>query len=361
MLQITYPFNGAVLNHRLGTQNQDGITIAVKGIADLPGDVVVNGVKANRYGNQFHADVTLNAFDNPIVAIQDNQFGTIQHNITARWDKYSFKRYRFAIDDNSFFLRDLVQNKPKSIFDNLYLAILKRMNEKYNTKFSVNCFFETPEGDFNLTQMPEDWKQQFLDNADWLKLTWHAYNEFPDRPYQYASAEKIIADLDLVQGEIHRFAGEDTWAMPTIIHWGEILPSTLPKLYKRGIRVLSGYFSKSSERYDVSFGLDEPRCSFLEHNRLLVHYPSNVVFSRIACVVNTTKIEDIVPKLKREIGSPENAEVIDLLTHEQYFWPFYRNFIPDHEQRLDTAIKFLTDNGYEPAFYHQGFLGAKMD
>jgi hypothetical protein len=46
-----------------------------------------------------------------------------------------------------------------------------------------------------------------------------------------------------------------------------------------------------------------------------------------------------------------------LLTHEQYFWPFYKNFIPDHEQRLEVALRLVTERGYKPVFFHEGLLG----
>jgi len=51
---------------------------------------------------------------------------------------------------------------------------------------------------------------------------------------------------------------------------------------------------------------------------------------------------------------------MDLLTHEQYFWPFYRNYLPDHAARMDAAIRWVTENGYEPVFLHEGFLGGKV-
>jgi hypothetical protein len=49
---------------------------------------------------------------------------------------------------------------------------------------------------------------------------------------------------------------------------------------------------------------------------------------------------------------------MDLFTHEQYFWPFYHHHIPDHFARLETAIRWVTELGYEPVFLHEGFLGA---
>jgi hypothetical protein len=50
---------------------------------------------------------------------------------------------------------------------------------------------------------------------------------------------------------------------------------------------------------------------------------------------------------------------MDLFTHEQYFWPFYMNYVPDHPQRVETAIRWVTERGYKPVFFHEGFLGGR--
>ncbi len=38
-------------------------------------------------------------------------------------------------------------------------------------------------------------------------------------------------------------------------------------------------------------------------------------------------------------------------------WPFYENYVPDHFDRLDVALEWLTEHGYEPVFFHEGLLG----
>jgi hypothetical protein len=74
-------------------------------------------------------------------------------------------------------------------------------------------------------------------------------------------------------------------------------------------------------------------------------------------VVNTTPLEKILPTLEAVVADPRQAEIVDLLTHEQYFWPFYKNYLPDHPQRLDRAIGFVAQKGYKPVFLQDGFLG----
>ena len=42
---------------------------------------------------------------------------------------------------------------------------------------------------------------------------------------------------------------------------------------------------------------------------------------------------------------------MDLGTHEQYFWPFYKSYMADHgPSRLDCAFRFVNEHGYKAIF-----------
>ena len=87
---------------------------------------------------------------------------------------------------------------------------------------------------------------------------------------------------------------------------------------------------------------------------------SGIVFSRISIVCNTVPVDHIAATLEPLAKDPNTAEIMDLFTHEQYFWPFYMNYIPDHPQRIETAIRWVTERGYKPVFFHEGFLGGRQ-
>ena len=359
MLQIHHPFHGAILNYRHGRQTADRLTIEVWGTAPLGAAVTVNGIPARRNGEHFLAAVPLMRFENDIRAVAAGFQGSAEHTVKVVWDKYSCKRFRFSIDDNIFFLRNLAQEKPKSLFDNLYLRQLKKLYDEFGVKFTLNLFYRTPEDDFNLSQMPADWLPQFADNSDWLRMTWHAKAEFPDRPYQYAGAAQIEADCELIRREICRFAGEAAWCPPTIVHWGELQPSALPALRRCGVTALSGYFQLQDLRYAVSYGLDEARCAYLNCHDALMDFDSGIVFTRNDIVFNNTPLEQVEPTLRPLLDDADNGEYMDLLTHEQYFWPFYQAYVPDHADRIAAGLRLLTDHGYTAIWQHEGFLGVE--
>lgn len=356
MLRIEEPFHGAILNRRHGQEVGGGLKIQVQVQAPLRGHVTVNGSPAQRTGAKFASEITLHQKETEIVAISEGSFGNHEHSVRVLWDKYSEPRYRFSIDDNSFFLRDITQKKYASLFDCFYLNILRELNSRYGARFVLNIYYTTRDG-FELPQFPDRYKGEWQDNAHWLKLAFHAYANNPDRPYQYAAPQVLIADLDKVAEQIIRFAGEQTYSLPTVIHWGMVLPAALKPLSQRGVRVLSGYFGQSNGVWDVNYFIDDDRSEYLSRHDALMDFSSGIIFSRVDIVCNNVPIERIVPTLEPLTRDPNTAEIMDLFTHEQYFWPFYSNYIPDHAQRLDTAIRWVTEHGYKPVFFHEGFLG----
>ena len=355
-VRIDDPFPGAVLNRRHGEAVDGGLKIRVSGTAPKDRPVTVNGVPARRDGARFAAELVLRDKVTEIVAAAQGDAGP-SDRVRVRWDKHSMPRYRFSIDDNSFFLRDIAQKSYRSLFDCWYLKMLKDLNAKYGVKFTVNIYYTTGD-DFRLPQLSDRYKGEWRDNSGWLKLAFHAYANDPDRPYQDAPPEKLIADLDLVAAEIHRFAGPEAYAPPTVIHWGMTRQSALKPLAGRGVRVLSGYFATRAKVYDVNYRFNDTISEYVSHHDAWMDFASGIVFSRVDIVCNNVPLGRIAATLEPQIKDPNTAEIMDLFTHEQYFWPFYRNYIPDHPKRLDAALRWVTDHGFKPVFFHEGFMGA---
>lgn len=353
-VQIDTPRHGAVLNRRHGRILDKGLEITVAGRAP-GGRVLVNGIFADRDGERFTARVILDDRDVTISAVHTES--QQQASVRVRWDRHSFPRYRFAIDDNSFFLRDIWQKKYSSLFDCFYLAGLRDLHRRFGTKFVLNIYWTTGD-EFSIDKFPDQYKGEWQDNADWLRLAFHAWSDKPDRPYEDAPPEKLLADFDRVVNEIIRFAGDQVYSPTTIIHWGMVRPEAFKPLTTRGIKVLSGYFRQSAGRWDVNYRLSDEISEYLSKHDAWIDYDSGITFSKIDIVCNTVPQNEIPGVLEAAYNDPNQAEIMDLMTHEQYFWPFYSHYIPEHFQRLETAIRWVTERGYRPVFLHEGFLGA---
>ena len=49
-----------------------------------------------------------------LVAVAEAGAGRHEDRVRVVWDRYCEPRYRFSIDDNSFFLRDIAQKKLRA-------------------------------------------------------------------------------------------------------------------------------------------------------------------------------------------------------------------------------------------------------
>lgn len=360
MIQITDPFPGAVLNHRNGRQTESALHITVRGRAPRGREVTVNGVPAVRNGAEFVAEVPLTRGEADILAAARGPSGVEEASVRVVWDRHSRPRYRFAIDDNSYFLRDIARAGYRSLFDCFYLGMLGDLNRQYGAKFVLNCFHQTPENDFDLSQFPDRYRAEWRDNAGWLKLAFHAKAEFPDRPYQDAPPEQLAADLDLVAEQIARFAGPETYSPPTVIHFAMCRPEALPVLARRGVTALSTFLQHSKQGWDLHYRLDDAICGYLADHEAWKDFATGIVFSNIDLVCNLTPADQVAARLEQVTARPETGEVLDLFTHEQYTWPFYGNYLPDHPRRIEAAVRWVSEHGYEPVFFHEGLLGGRF-
>ena len=101
----------------------------------------------------------------------------------------------FYIDDVIWTLQDLTRQRPASIFDQHLLKGLKTAHDLYGTKFQMNLFYRTDfyygNDEFTLADMTDAYKEEFTAASDWLKLGFHAKQEFPDYPYINADYEDV--------------------------------------------------------------------------------------------------------------------------------------------------------------------------
>jgi len=351
-LRITAPPDGAILNRHDGEGTPRGLRIIVEGVS--PGPVRVNGVAAEVREGRFRAPVVLAAHENRITA----ESGGRKDPILVFWDRNSLPRYRFSVDDNIWFLRDIAQNaaKHQSIFDNPYLAFWRELHQKYGARIHFNIYWET-EG-FNLSQMPAKYREEWRRNADWIRLTFHARANDPARPYLESTAERIREDYRLVTREIARFAGREVLSPFTTVHWGTTTQAAARALRQEGVLGLAGYFEARDELPTVCYYLPLAQWTYLMGRDYWKDTREHLIFIRHDMVINSFRLEEIVPRLESLAVDPHQSEVLELMIHEQYFYPRYVAYQPDFRQKVERAIEWATRRGYRPVFFEEGFLGA---
>ena len=257
-IRFITPVDGDMLNEYDGAVKDGNLVIRVKVSAPPGSRIKLNGMRTKYADGLFQADVRLKQYENIIKLTEAKK--AYKDEIKVFWLKKYVNRYRFSIDDNIWFLKDISENadKYKSIFENPYLGAIKEVHDAYGTKIHLNIYYQT-EG-FNLSQMTDKFRNEWRENAGWLELSFHALQNEPDRPYINAGYDVVKHDCDLVKDQIRRFAGEEVMGPETTLHWGEGTVEGCRALHDSGYRVLAGYFNIDDDQSPVSYYLtDEQR------------------------------------------------------------------------------------------------------
>lgn len=345
---IVSPHDGDMLNEYDG-QLQDGQLLITVSISSPAGrKLVVNGAEARLEGDYYRAEAALDGYANTIT-VMDQETGHTESRVVY-WLRHAVNKYRISVDDNIWFLKDIADNRHhyRSIFDNPYLGMYKAIHDKYGTKVQFNLYYQT-EG-FNLTQMPDTYKEEWKANAHWIRLTFHALQNDPAKPYIQAEPEELIRDCQLVTDQIIRFAGEEVLDPVTTIHWGEATREGCRALRQFGFRGLAGYFRFAEGKPVVSYYLNDAQTAHLHGRDFWKDHSEDLIFIKIDAVLDGLKKDEIIDKLDRIKAVPGEAGFIELLIHEQYYYPHYSAYQPDYREKLETAARWATENGYRPAF-----------
>lgn len=358
MIELRWPYDGQVLNPRQGTAGPDGLTIEVRGSVRGSATVELAGTTLETSVGEFSLPVTLQPGRTDLLARACGPFGRGEHAVRVWYAPDEVKRYRFSVDDNSFWLRELGRHEQRypSLFDLPYLANWRRLHERYGLKVVLNIYWATEDG-FTLADFPARFRPEFESSSDWLKLAWHAATNKPDRPYEYAGYQEIADDHDRVVEQIHRFAGEATCSPPTVVHWAEVTADGMRALVEREVRNLSGIFRRLRGRHAGVYHLRDERAAIVEACARYIDEETQIAFSALGMVANNTPLEAIEPGLEAIAARPENGGILDYFTHEQYFWEFYERYIPDHWDRVEAMVRWAAERDYQPCWFHEGYLG----
>lgn len=309
----------------------------------------VNGVQAQWDGEAFLADVPLTCGPNTLTAALPTGEEAV---IRVWWLKGAEKKYRFTVDDCIRCFEDLTahQDEYQSLFENPYLAVYKEAHDKYGSRVHINVFYESEDGSFNLSMMTDKFREEFRANADWMTFTFHAQGEFPDEPYKTASYEKVREDCARCVAEIERFAGPEVLHETTTLHWGAANADGVRALRDAGYKALCGYlcFDGRGETL-VSYHLTKEQTAHAEKREGWVDFDLGMLFAKLDFVLNAAEFpaEAVAPYLDKLCKIPHEGQFIQMVIHEQYFYPDYHHYEPDYAARILNMAKWMHEHGYE--------------
>ena len=304
------------------------------------------------------------------------------------------KRAYFYIDDVIWLFRDLTRQRPASLFDNFFLKELKKAHELYGAKFQLNVFYRTDffygNDEFTLSDMTDAYKPEFEAASHWLKMAVHSKQEFPDYPFVNLDYQDALEIMQTIMGEIRRFAGDNSFTYTMTPHWGpasldacrafkdcgvKLLwisdgkkvpyngdPDSLPyghafrllhnrkpetMLYTRGgldtaiARSICGHNHLSEEEGEATRG----------HNYCHYDEATGLYFKELCCLpaVNTIPAD----KIDDYVLANVDKEFLGMGTHEQYSYPDYFAYQPEHLGKILRVCQLAYEHGYTFIFADQ--------
>ena len=360
-LRYTFPRDGIILSNAAGTVENGKLLIKPR-VNALPNrELTVNGVPLVFADNYYAAKspVALTPGVNTLTLCDTVSGERVE--IEVRYFPNAHKKYRFSLDDNIWFLQNIAKKQDvyKSIFEDPYLTLLKTMHDRYGTKFHLNIYYECPEfGGFNLTDMPDKYKDEWKANSDWMRLSAHANANLPDRPYISATYEQTRFEFNRVNEQILRFAGEEAFAdKVTTIHWGEATDGAVKAVRDLGVKAMPGCFQWGTHtNTDIAYNLTADQCALADRYGMYYDKNTDMIYFRYSeANIQGAPLDQIHKNFLDEEKRRPLYRFRELCVHEEYFYPHYPAYIPNYYERFDEAIRSCVEDGYEAAFVSEAF------
>ena len=298
------------------------------------------------------------------------------------------KKAYFYIDDTIWVLRDITRQRPKSLFDNPFMKMLKNAHDRYGVKTQLNLFYRTDyfygNDEFTLADVTDAYKAEFQAASSWLKMAFHAKQEFPDYPHVNATYDDIHDIFKNIEKEVIRFAGKDSFAYSTCTHWLPVSKEGVRALKDCGVKILDSTYGEKFDNegnfdflpYGHSFrflnnhqkdtmtywAIDrrtgnkwysiggynhltiEEHQSTYGTTKHIYNEETKLPFKKFATsCLNTTPYDKL-----EDLFSPQlDNEYIGIVDHEQYFYSDYFAYQPDYAEKIYKMGELLTKHGFE--------------
>lgn len=280
----------------------------------------------------------------PLLAFSLILYGTaFAMQAKEKAEKNAAKHFCFTIDDNIRFMKELTENESESIFDHPYTALLRRLHEKFGLKIQLNMFYKMD--GFDLSQMSDKYADEWRENSDWLKLSFHSEKE-NFRPYESSGYDEVFTHCSAVNREILRFSSPKTLAKTTTVHYCRTTPEGFKALADNGVKGLLGLFG-NNENPRTSYSLEEEDAARIRNGETVTH--NGVAVASLDMIINDMTAEEI-PTVAEQFLSRDFMRV---MIHEQFFYEDYKNYQADFEEKLTLIFNILKENGFNSCFFEE--------
>ena len=234
------------------------------------------------------------------------------------------KLAHISIDDATMILQDIALNEYDSIFDNPILYKLKILHDEYSITATMYVYGQLEE--FSIWDMPTNYRKEFLNNSEWLKIGYHSSTE--SNPQDDYSELRFEEDFDRINSAICRFAGVDSVAHVLRLHYWYATKDMIAYMKQKGI---IGLLCNDSEQanYDLSSGQVE---------KLYKSRDGKLTVDGLTYYVTDIRLEN-TDNITTTLNDKSKDRIIVIFTHA---WCFEENY-----NKLLEAVRLLSEEGYQ--------------
>ena len=152
-------------------------------------------------------------------------------------DSYEGRAVHLSFDDVDIAMRQLTEDSTKycSIFDHPFFRYLLYLHESYDAKMTLYIYSENK--DYSVSDFPNCYKPEFEQNADWLKLGFHAIRPNHSE-VETSQLERFAVAYEKTESSIVRFAGKDCMSHTLRLHYWQCTEEERAFLAQHGVRTL---------------------------------------------------------------------------------------------------------------------------
>lgn len=247
-------------------------------------------------------------------------------------DNVSNNIFHLSFDDTIFLFKDLKENDYDSIFDNPTLSWYKNLHDKYGIKISCYVFYEYK--DFNLSQVSDKYRREFMENSSWLRFGFHTINEYTN--YQ---SNEILLDYEKTINELERIVGSEAIDNIVRLHMFQGSYEEIRKISRLKNQPVIGLLTSDDCRQN--YYLDDNENSYIYSHDEYFDKRNRLLFIRTD--FRTENVENIDEEIN-ELSDTNQLGDLVVFSHE---WMQS----DENKEKIEMICKYAAENDYEMSFF----------
>lgn len=243
--------------------------------------------------------------------------------------------FNLSFDDSIIIFEDISGNDYNSIFDNQTLNWYRQLHRDYGVVISCYVYYE--DGEFNLSQVPDKYKDEFVKNSNWLRFGFHTLNGETD----YKKG-KITNDYIKTINQLKRIVGKQSIDNVIRLQMFQGSYKEIKQLSQLVDEPVKGLLTADDKRQSYYLNKDNSKYIYCHDE----YYDADTNIHFYSTDFRTEDIENINSKL-RELGTDSwNNQIGDLVifSHE---WALSM----ENKDKIEKVCKYADKHNYRFAFF----------